>query len=173
MTIKELRFHDSTSITANQPNEGRPILAANTRGEVSAKCPQNVRTPCGQNADQRREEKRREEKNDLSVNNTIASIDRIYAAYPRQVGKEAARRAIAKAVVAISDRGEENPHLWLLNRVTLFSGSRAGRAGKFCPHPATWFNAGRYDDNQEEWDRADSGGAAKFEEQIEIKEFQP
>lgn len=132
-----------------------------------------------------REEKRREdERREDNENKTLFAdaeeydtsplgIDAIYDAYPRKVGKEAARRAIAKAVIAVRDRGQADPHIWLLERVKAFSESKAGRAGKFCPHPATWFNAGRYDDDQAEWDRSDRNGPARFEEVIEIREFMP
>jgi hypothetical protein len=95
-------------------------------------------------------------KNNVAVA-TSSEWDFIYQAYPRKVGKAAAQKAIAKAITLIRFRGESNPAEWLLAKVKQFAQSPAGKAGEFCPHPATWFNQARYDDDQKEWDRQDGG----------------
>ncbi len=78
----------------------------------------------------------------------------LYEAYPRHVAKADAIRAIKKALKLVTERnGVANPKLWLLGRVQEFSASAAGQAGAFVPHPATWMNQGRYDDNPDEWNR--------------------
>jgi len=52
----------------------------------------------------------------------------------------------------MSDK-QPTPFDWLLGRVKAFATSPAGQAGKFTPHPATWFNGGRYEDDDAEWAR--------------------
>lgn len=71
-------------------------------------------------------------------------VQKIYEAYPRKVAKAPALIAIAKA---LSVRGPE----WMLERVKLFAKSHAGNLGKYTPHPATWFNGARYDDDETQW----------------------
>jgi len=71
--------------------------------------------------------------------------EQIYEAYPLKVGKPAAMRAISKALVKVD--GD-----WLLNVTKAFAVARAGDMA-FCPHPATWFNAERYNDSPGTWVR--------------------
>lgn len=85
---------------------------------------------------------------------TVA-FEQWYAAYPRRVGKGAAFRAYQQAVAAVGARVEDADG-YLLERARLFAGSPAGRAGQYTPYPATWLNAGRYDDDLAEWRRSDS-----------------
>lgn len=81
-------------------------------------------------------------------------IELIYSAYPRKVGKAKAIQAIQRSLKIIDARdGVQDPANWLLERVTAFANSPAGQAGKFTPHPTTWFNQGRYDDDEHEWNR--------------------
>lgn len=74
------------------------------------------------------------------------SPETIYQAYPRHVGKQDAIRAIRKAM-------RLHDPAWLLARVQLYARSPDGQAGKFTPHPATWFNRGSYEDDDREWFR--------------------
>lgn len=66
-------------------------------------------------------------------------FDAFWATYPRKVGKEAARKAYAKALKKTrADKiaaGVEELRI----RV-------AGKDQQFTPHPATWLNEGRWDD---------------------------
>lgn len=83
-------------------------------------------------------------------------IEEIYQTYPRRVGRKKALIAIEKAVQEIAKReGTANAGAWLLGRVKEFAASPAGQAGTFTPHPATWMNQGRYDDDPAEWSRKD------------------
>lgn len=69
-----------------------------------------------------------------------------YAAYPRHVGKEAARRAFVKAVKAGT------------NPADIVEGARryadataaAGTETRYVAHPATWLNAGRWSDDMQD-----------------------
>jgi hypothetical protein len=71
----------------------------------------------------------------------------IYAAYPRKVARLAAIKAIDKALSMISAPA-------LLERVQHYAQHCRGKEKKFIPHPATWFNQGRYfdiDDDPDAW----------------------
>lgn len=88
----------------------------------------------------------------------------IYHEYPRKAANAPALKAIEKSIVAISKRtASENRRAfngdidlaagWLKSRTVLFAKSPQGqREDKaFIPHPATWFNGARYDDDASEW----------------------
>jgi hypothetical protein len=103
-----------------------------------------------------------------------ADVEAIYQAYPRHVGKDAAFKAIGKALSRIKLNGSEDAVIWLLLRVKEYARSPAGQQGQYTPHPSTWFNQGRYYDNDLEWTRtgtvsgpgrveADSGKYDRFD----------
>lgn len=74
--------------------------------------------------------------------------------YPRKVGKKAAFRAWQTAIKDIADdqdKDSESSKGWLLEITSKFADSDRGQAGEYCPHPTTWLNQGRYDDDPEEW----------------------
>ena len=84
----------------------------------------------------------------------------IYNRYPRKVAKDAALKAIDKAISAVSKRGsagavgdEEAAAQWLGSRGDLYAKSPQARQPdkSKVPYPASWFNAGRYDDDDTEW----------------------
>lgn len=71
-----------------------------------------------------------------------AAFDRWWELYPRKQGKEAARKAYAKAARAV-------PHAVLFDALVVQRGALGQQQAKggFCPHPATWLNQGRWDDD--------------------------
>lgn len=84
----------------------------------------------------------------------------IYEAYPRKVGRKVALTAIQRAIKAITDDPAlvvaiyGSPRAYLLACVQSYAKAtetwpHADRA--FIPHPATWFNQGRYADDPREW----------------------
>ena len=88
----------------------------------------------------------------------------IYAEYPRKVGKQDAIKGIEKSIVTISKRTAAENHEafngdinlaagWLKSRTVLYANSPQGQREdkKYIPHPATWFNGARYDDDSETW----------------------
>lgn len=78
---------------------------------------------------------------------------RLYALYPRHIGKESALRAIAKAL-----QKHDVEKLAAAVKRFKFCTDRWKRADRtFIPHCATWFNEGRFEDDQREWER---GGQA-------------
>jgi uncharacterized protein YdaU (DUF1376 family) len=80
-------------------------------------------------------------------------LEEIYKAYPRKVGRKTAIKAIARAIQHVKARGMplREAQVWLYHRVQEYARSPAGMDGEFTPHPATWFNQGRYDDEAQEW----------------------
>jgi hypothetical protein len=78
-----------------------------------------------------------------------------FAQYPRRVAKDSAAKAYQKAIDRIArERGitPAEAHGWLVEVTRRFAGSKKGRMGEYCPYPATWLNAGRYDDDPREWE---------------------
>lgn len=73
----------------------------------------------------------------------------IYAAYPKKVGRPTALKAIQKA---ISKFGAS----LLLERTKAFALARAGDL-EFVPHPATWFNQERFNDDPSTWTSSSNG----------------
>ena len=68
----------------------------------------------------------------------------IWAEYPRHVGKGA---AIVKIVSALKKVGFEK----LLSRTKLYAEMTANKERHWIPHPSTWFNQERYNDDPDEW----------------------
>ncbi len=75
---------------------------------------------------------------------TDRQVEAIYAAYPRRVGKGQAVRAITAALkIATYDV--------LMEAVEEYAGAKAGEDPQFIPHPATWFNGRRWEDDRADW----------------------
>jgi hypothetical protein len=84
----------------------------------------------------------------------------IYEAYPRKEGKGAALESIRKAVARLVKGEAPHPPMakieaqrYLMRRVLEYERSPTGRQPDKTkiPHPATWFNQKRYDDDQSNW----------------------
>ena len=88
---------------------------------------------------------------DIKPASTAADIEAIYQAYPRHVGKQAALKAITKALEHI---GYEE----LLAAVTEYAAAVSGAEKQYIPHPATWCNNRRWEDDREEWIREGRNG---------------
>ena len=75
-------------------------------------------------------------------------VERLYQLYPRKIGKKAAVKAIVKAL-------QLTPYQSLKVAVEMYS-EVCGRVPKerrrFIPHPSTWFNQGRWEDDPREWE---------------------
>ena len=81
---------------------------------------------------------------------------RCHAAYPRKVAKQESLKAFAKhiALVAARERWpDEQAGAWMAAKVTEYAASELLRETEpdMVPYPASWANAGRYDDPAEEW----------------------
>lgn len=74
------------------------------------------------------------------------SVEAIYAAYPKKVGKGAALKAIRKALSKV----ERAALLAAVEAFAVFVAPKKGTSDwKFVPHPATWFNQERWADEPE------------------------
>jgi hypothetical protein len=80
----------------------------------------------------------------LSNDNTQS--EKIYNLYPKKVGKDAALKAIKKALAAVDANTLERI-------VTEYAESQRGADMQFIPNPSTWFNQGRWQDDQSTWRR--------------------
>jgi len=81
----------------------------------------------------------------------------IFTAYPRKVAREKAYKAIAAALARIGKREDDRRRgSWSARRCYAKARNRAiqndPEEKKYTPHPATWFNGGRYDDDPGEWE---------------------
>ncbi|MES2790080.1 MAG: hypothetical protein V4719_10690 [Planctomycetota bacterium] len=77
-------------------------------------------------------------------------VKAIYDAYPRKVAPEAAYKAIAKALTKISF-----PELLPIVQAYSRARKQPGQDYGLTPYPASWFNAGRWNDDPAEWSRCD------------------
>jgi hypothetical protein len=88
--------------------------------------------------------------------------------YPRKQGKQAAFIAWKKAGKQVKgDRGvtslEAAAHM--LDRVRAYAAAKAGCDLQFIPHPATWLNQARYDDDPTVWEREKTVGDGRARNQ--------
>jgi uncharacterized protein YdaU (DUF1376 family) len=96
-----------------------------------------------------------------SENGTETPFDRFWAFVPNKIAKRSAKKAYDLAVRVIKSRpveagpGSDDPHAFLLDRVRAFSASELANGDtQYIPHPATWLNAGQYDDDPATWQRS-------------------
>jgi len=80
----------------------------------------------------------------------------IYKAYPRQIARLDALKAIEKAVVRLMGGERDGTTLTrsyalatLMKAVAEYARSTCGKEREFIPYPATWFNRGQYLDEPE------------------------
>ncbi len=86
----------------------------------------------------------------LSLNTSIDAspeAERLYQAYPRTQAKGAALKAIRRALT-------KDTFDVLAEAVAAFAESRRGEDPQFTPHPATWFNQERWNDDRSTWTRS-------------------
>lgn len=78
-------------------------------------------------------------KNDSDIINI--SFDKFYASYPRKIGKEAARKSFSKI--------KESEYETIIRSVAEFSQfhENRGTEKQYIPHPATWLNGRRWEDD--------------------------
>jgi hypothetical protein len=96
-------------------------------------------------AKQPKREKEREEEKEREIENECYARDAFetfWKAYPRKVGKDAARRAFAKVKVPVETlvaavEAQKSSPQWTKDN------------GQFIPNPATWLNQGRREDEVE------------------------
>jgi hypothetical protein len=93
----------------------------------------------------------------------VPTAEDIYSAYPRKTDKPAALRAINKAL-------RRHGAAYLLERTIAYAKTQVPIT-RFTPHPATWFNGCRFDDDPKEWaleQTHENGVTAKPKTQAEL-----
>ena len=70
--------------------------------------------------------------------------EQFWEAYPRRVAKKAAMKALNKVF-----KSKEVPFEVLLSAVKLYARSVVGKEMQYVAHPASWINAGRWDDEMD------------------------
>jgi len=90
-------------------------------------------------------EAEKKEKTVLTKNEskTKAAIE-IYNLYPKKVGKDAALKAIVKALSKVDS-------VELIGAVAEFANAKQGSDPQYIPNPATWFNQSRWEDDRSTW----------------------
>jgi hypothetical protein len=81
-----------------------------------------------------------------------SKAETIYQEYPRKVSKPEAIAAIKKALKTISAEK-------LLEKVKTYASAIGWQERQFIPHPATWFNKRRWEDDPAEWVQPPSNGS--------------
>lgn len=162
MTVKLPNFDEYNTCGRLRDKENNAARQKRYRENRNAK--RNVTNDVTSNG---REEKRREDNKyplpptvDAPVDATLdAAFDAWWAVAPNRVGKRDAKKSFQRAAALIAGRpasegpGGDDPHAFLIDRIKAFAESPKAK-GEFCPHPATWLNQGRYDDDPATWLRA-------------------
>ena len=134
--------------TASQKQQGAILLKQNPKQTLEQKHKQSVGSGIWDLGSELPEGESRE-------------AEAIYSAYPRKVGKPAALKAIAKALVKKPD---------LLATVKAFADyhAKCGTEDQYIPHPATYFNQERFNDPLPQPQAKQPNGGADAEEFIMI-----
>lgn len=74
------------------------------------------------------------------------AFGRFWIVYPRKIAKPAAAKAWKQAVCRADPEA-------IIAAAKEFSATPKGQAGEYCPHPATWLNQERWNDDRAEWNR--------------------
>ena len=87
----------------------------------------------------RRKTQDKDKDKDKDKDNSASPFESFWAAYPRKVGKQAAKKAFSKVSVPVKT---------LIDAVNSQKNSEQWRKdnGQYIPNPATWLNQGRWDD---------------------------
>lgn len=93
----------------------------------------------------------------------------------RKVGKAAALKSIEKAIRAVADArtmSHDQAAAYLMERATAYTASPIAQAEmQYRPHPTTWFNQGRYDDDPATWQHSKSNARTPAAEVNKSREY--
>lgn len=132
-----------------KPKQNQVVMNGLTQREPSA--------PISAETEQERKEKGKEGERNLLAKKNEIDAEAIYQAYPKKVGRADAVKAIMKAL-----RGVEFDALMEATKSYSEAVSRWTDEDKvYIPHPATWFNQRRWDDDRSTWTK-DRGSKAKI-----------
>ncbi len=133
--------------------DGRTVLFPVKEGDTSVKEDDTPRSQVGRHESQAARQECQVDRHPSkpSINHQITPKDNfenqallIWAEYPRRVGKP---DAIKKIVSALKKESFEK----LLSRTKLYADMTSSKDRHFIPHPSTWFNQERYNDDPDEW----------------------
>jgi len=143
---------------ANQDNAYRVLWhgAAVSQTDANGEQPSHRREPAVSQTDERTSHRRprkktqgkRHKKKTQHQNGHQDDFVHFWQIVPHKVGKRAAEkayRAAVKHVMAEHGIPAVEAHQLIRDRMEAFAATPQAQ-GKFCPHPSTWLNAGRYDD---------------------------
>ena len=88
-------------------------------------------------------------KNNIEDNNNCVA-EEIYNLYPRKVSKKMALIAIEKALKKYDAE-------FIKNKTMMYAELSSWKSKEYIPHPSTWFNQERFNDNPEEWKQPNQG----------------
>jgi hypothetical protein len=88
-----------------------------------------------------------------------ARFAEFYDAYPRKIGRKAAEKKFRTAVKTV------DPQV-IIDAAHRFATAQARADPKFIPHPATWLNQGRWDDEDEPAQSAARNGRQPYRNQV-------
>lgn len=89
----------------------------------------------------------------------VISADSIYEVYPRKEARQDALRAIIKAM----DRVHPEKLMAATEAYAAAVAVWAADDRKYVPHPATWFNSGRFEDDPKTWERKANGSPVPWQ----------
>jgi len=134
--------------TDKRPTNDRQVLKKGRR-EEGKKIKNNTNTPLTPQGEDLSENTEKEVSTEKPVKRKrhayTEAFERFWKAYPLNVAKHFAFKAWGKIPA------EDHEHV--IEAARAFAKASAGNAGKFTPHPATWLNKGRYDDDRAEWEK--------------------
>ena len=143
--------------------------ADNEPPRVAASCGETPQVTASRGLNPIQSESKSESKSESNPNDRRAALtaafDTFWAAYPRHMGKKAAQKAFEKIA---PDEGLLNT---MLKALALWKTSQQWTkdGGQFIPHPATWLNGRRWED---ELPRAGTGKQVSAQ-QYEQRHYQP
>ena len=89
------------------------------------------------------------DKDNIEDNNNCVA-EEIYNLYPRKVSKKMALIAIEKALKKYDAE-------FIKNKTMMYAELSSWKSKEYIPHPSTWFNQERFNDNPEEWKQPTQG----------------
>lgn len=151
-----------------QPSElGSP--AQRTTGSTVQRT--GVVQPTGPKQEPRTRNKKRESRTRLS--GVTGVFDSWWQIYPKKVAKADALKAFPKAIERIASTEKIDAQaavVWLSQKTRAFAASPKGKAGQYCPNPATWLNGDRFNDDPQAWHETNGNGKPKSHTGYEHKE---
>jgi len=161
--VQIAKWHDHQSPHHKEAESDLPELPEVVEGQRLAKHESSMSQACGNVASSN--VLVTSNKQQVTSNKKISASDRFeefWSAYPRVRRRDAkaARKAWDKAVRAIRGRdgpGGDDPAAFLIRRAKQYADSELG-SGEFSKMPASWLNAGSYDDDDQAWSVCQSNG---------------